>query len=93
VWFTRGNRDGDGVGLSKLIVDRMVWEEEKFGWVKGEDNKEERVNKEEVYEGVNDWRSFGCYVLVETFVLKRNDGSIVMTFDFMHTRNSRTKWE
>ncbi|XP_074274721.1 uncharacterized protein LOC141598827 [Silene latifolia] len=90
VWFK--NRDGD-VGLSKLIVDRMMWEEERVGWVKGKEGKQVRVVKDEEYGGVIGWRSFGFYVLVESFVLKRNDGSIVMTYDFMHTHQLRSKWE
>ncbi|XP_074274722.1 uncharacterized protein LOC141598828 [Silene latifolia] len=91
VWFKTRDRE---VGLSKLIVDRMMWEEERVGWVKVIEDKQVRVVKEEVYEGlVNGWRSFGCYVLVESFVLKRNDGSIVMTYDFMHTHQLKSKWE
>ncbi|XP_074274720.1 uncharacterized protein LOC141598826 [Silene latifolia] len=90
VWFKTRDRE---VGLSKLIVDRIMWEEERVGWVKLIEDKQVRVVKEEVYEGVNGWRNFGCYVLVESFVLKRNDGSIVMTYDFMHTHQLRSKWE
>ena len=46
-----------------------------------------------MYDGVNGWRSFSCYVLVESFVLKRNDGSVVIVFDFMHTHQLRSKWD
>ncbi|KAL9246295.1 hypothetical protein vseg_019849 [Gypsophila vaccaria] len=91
VWFK--SRDGE-VGLSTLIVERMGWEEEKVEWAKGEENeKEVRVVKEEVYGGVIGWKSFGCYILVESFVLKRNGGSVVITCDFMHTHQVRSKWE
>ncbi|XP_074276832.1 uncharacterized protein LOC141600489 [Silene latifolia] len=90
VWFKSKDKE---VGLSKLIMDRIIWEEERVGWVRGNQEKELRVVKEEVYEGVKGWRNFGCYVLVESFVLKRNNGSIVMTYDFMHAHQLRSKWE
>ncbi|KAL2941328.1 putative 60S ribosomal protein L37-A [Bienertia sinuspersici] len=81
------------VGLSSLIVERMIWEEERFGWVK-ETNKYVKVVKEYEYEGIGEWTSFGCYVLVESFVLKRNDGSVMLTYDFRHTHHQlRSKWE
>lgn len=47
----------------------------------------------EEFGGVGEWRKFGCYVLVERFVLKRMDGSLVLTYDFKHTHHVRTKWE
>ncbi|KAF8039151.1 hypothetical protein BT93_B1640 [Corymbia citriodora subsp. variegata] len=36
---------------------------------------------------------FGCYVLVESFVLKRKDGTEVLAYDFTHTHQVRSKWE
>ncbi|KAK9676115.1 hypothetical protein RND81_11G055300 [Saponaria officinalis] len=90
VWFK--SKD-DEVGLSKLVVERMRWEEERVGWVRGEEDKQVRVVKEEVYGGVIGWRCFGCYVLVESFVLRRNDSSVVLNFDFMHNHQVRSKWE
>lgn len=63
----------------------MMWEQEKVGWVKGND-KQVRVAKDEEYGGgIAGWRTFGCYMLVESFVLKRNDGSLVLTYEFRHT--------
>ena len=93
VWFKTidGNKGAEAeVGLSRLIVERMVWEEERGGWVKGKD-KQVRVVKEEEYGGM--WTSYGCYVLVESFVLRRNDGSSVLTYEFRHTHQLRGKWE
>ncbi|XP_010681354.2 uncharacterized protein LOC104896317 [Beta vulgaris subsp. vulgaris] len=82
------------VGLSSLIVERLVWEEERVGWVNvNEKDKRIRVVKDAEYASVGDWRSFGCYLLVETFVLKTNYGSIVLTYDFKHTHQIRSKWE
>ena len=89
MWF---NRRGTGVGLSSLIIERMVWEEERVGWVK-ENDKRVRVVKNDEYVGIGDWTSYGCYLLVETFVLKRNDGSVLLTYDFRHTHHIRSKWE
>ncbi|GMI87531.1 hypothetical protein like AT1G13480 [Hibiscus trionum] len=75
-----------GVGLSLAIVEKMKWEEERFGWNGGGD---ERLKMDK--NGV--WNKYGCYVLVERFVLKRMDGSLVLTYDFKHTHVVRNKWE
>lgn len=56
---------------------------------------EKRVNKVEEFGGKmkSEWREFCCYVLVERFVLKRRDGSLVLTCDFRHTHQIRSRWE
>ncbi|CAO2830084.1 unnamed protein product [Amaranthus hypochondriacus] len=94
VWFKSVDGGGadDQVGLSSLIMERMMWEQERVGWVKGEE-KNVRVVKDEEYAGIGEWTSFGCYVLVESFVLKRNDGSVLLTYDFRHAHQLRFKWE
>ena len=53
------------------------------------------VKRTEEYHGKDTigWRKFGCYVLVEKFVLKRVDGSVLLTHDFKHTNKIRCKWE
>lgn len=85
-------RGGNRVGLSLAIVERMKWEERRVGWVNG-DEKQGKVNRVEEFGGVGEWKRFGCYVLVERFVLRRMDGSLVLTYDFKHTRQLRNKWE
>ncbi|XP_038892872.1 uncharacterized protein LOC120081783 [Benincasa hispida] len=94
VWFEPWK-----VGLSLVIVERMKWEQERggFRWVEEREEKKVRVvkNKEELKfkEKGNKWKRFGCYVLVERFVVKRMDGSLVLTWEFRHTHQVRTKWE
>lgn len=94
VWFrgTRSTGEEISVGLSSLIFERMIWEQSSFGWVNGTE-KQVRVVREEKYEGNGGWAKFGCYVLVERYVLQRMDGSLVMTYDFKHTHQIKTKWE
>ncbi|GMP58697.1 hypothetical protein CsSME_00022280 [Camellia sinensis var. sinensis] len=95
IWFTSFGGVGEevNIGLSSLIVDRMKWEQERGGWPRSE-KKQVRVNKTEYAGiGVGGWSRFGCYVLVERFVLKRMDGSVVLTYDFKHTHVIRSKWE
>ncbi|KAF7827894.1 uncharacterized protein G2W53_019058 [Senna tora] len=95
MWFRSVNSEGEEkrVGLSMAIVERMRWEEEeRGGWV-GKKEKQVRFERVEKFEGINGkWESFGFYVLVESFVLKRMDGSLVLTCDFMHTHHVRCKW-
>ncbi|KAJ4844808.1 hypothetical protein Tsubulata_033468, partial [Turnera subulata] len=91
MWFKSGN----DVGLSLAIIERIKWEEENFGWVTagGTDMEELRVKRMEEFGGIGGWRKFGYYVLVERFVLKRMDGSLVLTHEFRHTSQIRSKWE
>ncbi|KAE9454407.1 hypothetical protein C3L33_13708, partial [Rhododendron williamsianum] len=94
VWFTGfGGVEQVNIGLSSLIVDRMKWEEERGGWVR-EGNRQVKVKRTEEFGGIGGvWSQFGCYVLVERFVLKRMDGSVVLTYDFKHTHVITSKWE
>lgn len=58
------------VGLSLEIVQRMKWEEERIG--RGDEERQVQVKREDKFVGVGGWTKFGCYVLVERFVLKKN---------------------
>ncbi|XP_008811193.1 uncharacterized protein LOC103722416 [Phoenix dactylifera] len=89
LWFKPLDSMEEGIGLSSAIWERMRWEENRGGWVAGE----EKVERVEEYGGVNGWRKFSCYVLVERFALKRMDGSLPLIFDFRHTNKISTKWE
>lgn len=91
VWFRSGEVS---VGLSVAIVEKMKWVQEKFGW-NVKESKQGRLilKREEEFRGVGEWRKFGCFVLVERFVLRRMDGSLVLTYDFKHTSEIRSKWE
>lgn len=94
VWFicSDGRRD-EVVGLSMAIIERMKWEQERFGWVGGTNNGTEKLTRVEEFEGSGTWRKFSCYLLVESFVLRRKDESLVITCDFKHTHQVRCKWE
>ncbi|GLT41405.1 hypothetical protein SLA2020_154710 [Shorea laevis] len=90
--FSNVERKGD-VGLSLAIVEKMKWEVERFGWENSGENGEERIQRVEGNEvGIGKWRKFGCYVLVERFVLKRMDGSLVLTHDYRQTQLTRSKF-
>ncbi|MQL41316.1 hypothetical protein EI012_25725 [Escherichia coli] len=94
LWFNSFSNVGEknSVGLSTTVVERMKWEQERVGWIEGKE-KQIRVKKMEVFEGTKGWKKFGCFVLVETFVLKRLDGSLVLTYAFNHHHQLRSKWE
>lgn len=103
MWFrTRTSVGGGGgeedeirVGLSMLVVERMKWEEGRVGWIGGSDGETQvRVERaEECREIGGHWSKFGCFVLVERFVFKRMDGSVMLTYDFNHAHQIRCKWE
>ncbi|PRQ40487.1 hypothetical protein RchiOBHm_Chr4g0436551 [Rosa chinensis] len=50
------------VGLSMKIVERMKWEQERVGWVGG-DERQVRVERVEEFGGSGEWKKFACYVL------------------------------
>ncbi|KAI5340634.1 PREDICTED: (DUF1262) [Prunus dulcis] len=80
------------VGLSSAIVQNMRWVLEAGGWVNG-DEMDVRVERVEEITGENRWTKFGCYVMVESFSLRRMDGSLAWRSDFRHTDKIRCKWE
>lgn len=89
VWF-RSSVNGHGhvsVGLSLAIVERMRWLEQSAGWADGV----ERLEKVET-AGESGWKRFDCYVLVESFALRRMDGTLVLNCDFRHTHHIQTRW-
>ncbi|KAK6129086.1 hypothetical protein DH2020_037159 [Rehmannia glutinosa] len=102
-----GREDGDGfvwfkvkegymvsrgcVGLSSALFEKMRWLEETRGWFDGENVVRVSGNKEIV--GNNGWRRFGCYVLVESFVLRRMDGSLLVSFGYRNIEKIECKWE
>ncbi|XP_058068236.1 uncharacterized protein LOC131217339 [Magnolia sinica] len=92
VMWLSGPPNSMGVGLSMAIVDRMKWEACRGGWIDGKE-RDLKVERVEEFGGVNGWKKFGCYMLVERFVLRRMDESLVLTYDFNHTHLIQSKWE
>jgi hypothetical protein len=94
MWFRSFSEEGGEMiaGLSLLVVERMKWEQERAGWIGGKE-KQVTLKRVEEFGGNGGWRNFGYYVLVERFVVKRMDGSLVLTYDFNHIQQSKGKWE
>ncbi|KAF8701968.1 hypothetical protein HU200_033302 [Digitaria exilis] len=69
MWFVAATT-GQRVGVCTTLWERMLWEETQGGW----------VYEEKDAGSVAD----GSVVLVERFVVKRMDGSVVVAFDFVH---------
>ncbi|WMV28072.1 hypothetical protein MTR67_021457 [Solanum verrucosum] len=92
IWFKSYGKDGNEVsslGLRREIVERMKWEQQRGGW----QNQGRIKQVEENRENSSRWRRFSCYVLVERFVLRRMDRSLVMTYDFKHIDKVKSIWE
>ena len=94
MWFNSFNREGREirVGLNLEVIERMKWEQERVGWV-GRNDRQVSLKRVEEFEGTGQWSKFGCNILVERFVLKQMDGSLVLTYDFNHIDEIRSKWE
>jgi len=94
LWFKCVEEVGEDrtVGLSLQLVEGMKWEQERVGWISG-NGRQVKVTKVEEFGETNKWRKFSCYVLVESFVLKRMDNKLVLNYDFRHSHQIRSKWE
>ncbi|KAL7110472.1 hypothetical protein ACP275_05G028300 [Erythranthe tilingii] len=94
VWFTSYGPTGEktSVGLRVEIVERMKWEQNRGGYVGGEE-KQVKISKVEEFKETREWSEFGYYVLVERFNVKRMDGSLLLSYDFKHLHQMRAKWE
>ncbi|XP_020554894.1 uncharacterized protein LOC110013177 [Sesamum indicum] len=102
-----GREDGDGfvwfkvkgdckrrvsVGLSCAVYEKMRWVQGTRGWFDGE--RDVRVcGSKEIGSSSNGWRKFCCYVLVESFVVRRMDGSLLINFSFRNTDRIECRWE
>ncbi|XP_041006077.1 uncharacterized protein LOC121250901 [Juglans microcarpa x Juglans regia] len=88
--FMVRNQNTGGVGLSSALLDGMKGIQKEGGWVDGADSS---VKVEKVVKMNSQLKRFCCYVLVESFVSRRTDGSTVLNCDFRHTQWIKTKWE
>uniref|UniRef100_A0A1J3JQ69 Insecticidal crystal toxin domain-containing protein n=1 Tax=Noccaea caerulescens TaxID=107243 RepID=A0A1J3JQ69_NOCCA len=91
VWFSTVSGTGqEKIGLGIVVLERMKWEEERFGWSKMSSN----IKRSERFEGGSShWKSYRCYVLVESFELKRSDESLVLRYEFKHVDKLKSKWD
>jgi hypothetical protein len=87
------------VALDMVLWERMRWEVERGGrrWVvaTGNGGNEERIQRTERRDddsSIGHWTKFGCYLLVERFVLTRMDGTVALTCEFRHTDKIRARW-
>ncbi|KAL0797766.1 hypothetical protein Bca101_052940 [Brassica carinata] len=95
VWFSliRDERQDKRIGLGSVVVERIKWEEERFGWLNKGDEVRSSIKRTERFEGGSShWKSYKCYVLVESFELKRMNGSLVLTYEFTHVDKLKSKW-
>ncbi|KAL0327069.1 UNVERIFIED_CONTAM: hypothetical protein Sangu_1784900 [Sesamum angustifolium] len=93
IWFTSYGPGGEqmSVGLRVEVIERMKWEQARGGWVGGGE-RQARINKVEELKESAEWSEFGCYILVERFNMKRMDGSLLLSYDFKHFHQMKTKW-
>ncbi|XP_028803463.1 uncharacterized protein LOC114758573 [Neltuma alba] len=94
MWFRSLEGGERKVGLSMATMKRMRWEQESADWVGKNEKKKVRFERMENFDGKsNEWENFEFYVMVESFVLRRMDGSLVLTYDFRHTNHFLSKWK
>ncbi|XP_039690208.1 uncharacterized protein [Medicago truncatula] len=90
LWFKSVEKKS--VGLRLEVGEAMKWEQRRFGWNAG-NGRQVRVTKVEEFDGTNKWNKFSCYVLVETYSLRRMDKSLLLTYAYRHSHQIKSKWE
>lgn len=84
------------LGLSLAVFEGMRGMQVERGWM---ENQEVDVRVERVEEvrrrrrGNVEWKRFGCYVLVESFFVRRIDGVLIMKYNFKHAHQIQCKWD
>ncbi|KAI4375244.1 hypothetical protein MLD38_013138 [Melastoma candidum] len=99
VWFRQltgeNTQRGARLGMSTAILENMKWLQKEGGYMDSDGAREENLEvvvKAERGTG-EECKGFCCYVLVESFVLMRLNGTPVMMYEFRHTDKVRVKWE
>ncbi|GMH20686.1 hypothetical protein Nepgr_022527 [Nepenthes gracilis] len=93
--------DGRGVklGLSLAVVENMRGIEEERRWIDG-DGGCRGGSRDEVDKRVEQgrridygWRRFGCFVLVESFLVRRMNWILIMKYNFRHSHKVQGRWD
>ncbi|CAO2825472.1 unnamed protein product [Amaranthus hypochondriacus] len=100
VCFTVPSNLGNGnrvkFGLSLAVFEAMRGIQVERGWIEDQEH-DVRVQRIDRFrrkgKGDRRWKRFGCYVLVETFLIRRIDGILIMKYNFKHTHQIQCKWD
>ncbi|CAI9109969.1 OLC1v1009918C1 [Oldenlandia corymbosa var. corymbosa] len=96
IYFRAKARDlkKGNVGLSSAVYEKIKWLQDNRGWFDSGAGKDVvRVRGENVIHTDKGWRKFASYVLVESFILRRMDGNLVINFNFRNTDRVEHKCE
>ena len=80
------------VGLNIAVVENMKWVQDEAGRTCGRE-RVVRIREEVRRLEGSEWQKLSCYVMIESFCLRRLDGKLLLRYDFRHTQNIRFKWE
>ncbi|GLJ27603.1 hypothetical protein SUGI_0541590 [Cryptomeria japonica] len=78
-----------GVKLSWPIIAKMRADQDRYGL----DQEGRYVRVKKSFSGSGMKGKFACYVVVETYVLKRMDGNVVLSYSFRNPKLIQGKWE
>lgn len=95
VWFgVKGefSKRKASVGLNLGVYEKLRWVQESRGWFDG-GVSDVRVDGRREINSENGWTRFGCYVLVESFVFRKLDGSLLINFNFKNIDRIECKFE
>lgn len=100
VCFTVPSNLGNGsrvrLGLSLAVFEAMRGIQVERGWIENQEHDVKVKRVEEIGRRRREhksWKRFGCYVLVESFLVRRIDGVLIMKYNFKHAHKIQCKWD
>eukprot|EP01018_Ginkgo_biloba_P007184 Gb_22145 [translate_table: standard] len=90
VWMKalNGREELKGVRLSRPIIEKIRADQGRAG-----ESVDEVLSVNRSFTSIGKERKFACYVVVERYVLRRMEGSVVLTYSFRNCSHIQGKWE
>eukprot|EP01018_Ginkgo_biloba_P007186 Gb_22147 [translate_table: standard] len=90
VWIKglNGREELKGIKLSRPMIEKMRADQGRTG-----ESPHEIFSVNRSFSSLGKGRKFACYVIVERYVLRRMDGTVVLTYSFRNCNHIEAKWD
>ncbi|XP_074287341.1 uncharacterized protein LOC141612460 [Silene latifolia] len=84
--------------MSLAVFEAMRGVQVERGWTNDQEfdvrvERVEEVGRRRRRGNHMEWRRFGCYVMVESYSIRRMDGVLIMKHNFKHTHKIQCRWD